>query len=234
MDTELETIKESAVATQEVAKAASNAIDAGREMGGFVSRFISAPLEQGVGILEDKLKFMRWERQLRFIQKANELLEQQALGAPDVPVPLKNAIPLLEYASLEENDSLQNMWAQLLVNGTQSSTGVNLERSFIEILSQISALEAKILMAVYSLPFEASRHSGVLTYSLPEQAIVSDDSADESSDPSHEVAMGLANLARLGCLKFGFTWGGGETFSRINPTLMGFEFTKACTAKIKI
>ena len=68
MSEETETIKETARATQEVAKTTSKAIDAGREMGGFVSQYISGPLEQSFGILEDKLKHIRWERKLRLIK----------------------------------------------------------------------------------------------------------------------------------------------------------------------
>ncbi|HFQ4907508.1 TPA: Abi-alpha family protein [Vibrio vulnificus] len=230
MTTDLESVKETAIAAQEIAKTASNAIEASREMGGFVSKFISAPLEQCTGILEDKLRFMRWERRVRLMAKAEELMKQQALSGPDIPIPLKNAIPFLEHASLEENDTLQDMWAQLLVNGTHSQTGISLDRSFIEILSQLSVLEASILNEIYSLPFEEVRHSCVITSDLPDSVSVDDNESDENlAEPNHAVKMALSNLARLGCLKFGMTWGGGESFTRINLTLMGYEFIKACT-----
>jgi hypothetical protein len=89
-------------------------------------------------------------------------MEAQGLSDPDKKIPLKNAVPLLEYATLEEDDSLQDMWAQLSVNGTNEVTGVDIERSFIEILAQISPLEAKILRAIYALPFEKTHHRGLL------------------------------------------------------------------------
>jgi hypothetical protein len=176
MDKELETIEESAKAVQEVAKITSNAIDAGREMGGFVSRFVSGPLEQGIGIIEDKLRYIRWERQMRLIQRrSNDFLKQQQLSSPNKPIPIKNAIPLLEYATLEEDDCLQDMWARLLVNGTNESTGKNIERAFIEILAQLTPLEAQILQTIYSLPFEETKHKGIVTGNLPLSATISDD-----------------------------------------------------------
>lgn len=231
MNEELESIKETAKATQEVAKTASNAIDAGREMGGFVSRFISGPLEQGVGIIEDKLKYVRWERQQRLILRAEEFLKNKDMPNPDNPIPLKNAVPLLEYATLEEDDELQDLWAYLLVNGSNKSTGVNIERSFIEILAQISSLEAQILKAIYVLPFEETRHAGVVTQYLPEYALVAKEEPEVPyKEPSHEVKMGLANLARIGCLKFRLTWGGGEIFTQINSTFIGKEFVLACSS----
>ncbi|MEJ2391534.1 MAG: Abi-alpha family protein, partial [Gammaproteobacteria bacterium] len=210
MSDETEAIKEAAKATQEVAKTASNAIDAGREMGGFVSRFISGPLEQAVGIVEDKLRYIRWERQRRLIRRAEEYMREQGLSAPDKPIPLKNVVPLLEYATLEEDDTLQDMWARLLVNGTNESTGVNIERSFIEILAQLSPLEAQILQVIYALPFEATQHAGVVTESLPFSAKVAEEKPEKKyGDPTKEVKLALANLARIGCLKFPLTWGGG-------------------------
>lgn len=231
MNDELDSIKQTAKATQEVAKTTSNAINAGREMGGFISRFISGPLEQGAGIIEDKLRHMRWERQQRLIQRAEEFLHQKGLPSPDNPIPLKNAVPLLEYATLEEDNSLQDLWAQLLVNGTNQCTGIKIERSFIEILAQISSLEAQILQAIYALPYEETRHEGVVTEHLPEYALVAEDKPENPpNEPSYEVKMALANLARIGCLKFSLTWGGGEVFTQINPTLIGKEFVRACSS----
>ena len=137
-------IKEVAKASQEIAKTAFKAIDAGSDMGEFISRFISGSLEQGMGIVEDRLRYNRWERQQRLMMRAEEFIKQQGLPLPDKPIPMKNAVPLLYHATLEEDDSLQDMWARLLVNGTNESTGINIERSFIEILAQISFLEARI------------------------------------------------------------------------------------------
>ncbi len=230
MNKELESIEESAKAVQEVAKTTSNAIDASREMGGFVSRFVSGPLEQGVGIIEDKLRYVRWERQQRLIKRSEEYIQQQGLSSPNKPLLLKNAVPLLEYATLEEDDYLQDMWARLLVNGTNKSTGINLERSFIEILSQLNSLEVNILEAIYSLPFEDANHEGIITAGLPYEAVIVDkDRKEELEQPSKEVLLSLANLARIGCVRSPLMWGGGELFTLINPTLIGKEFVAACS-----
>jgi len=230
MSKELETIEESAKAVQEVAKTTSNAIDASREMGGFISRFVSGPLEQGMGIFEDRLRYIRWERQIRLIKRSEEFLTQQELPNPNKSIPLKNAVPLLEYATLEEDDYLQDIWARLLVNGTNESTGINIERAYIEILAQISALEAQILQTIYALPFNDMRHTGVITELLPISAKISDEkNEDNLNEPPLEIIMALANLARIGCLKLPLTWGGGELFSKIMPTIIGREFVAACT-----
>jgi hypothetical protein len=56
-----DTLNETAKATQEVAKTAGKAIDSVSEFGKFIARFIEGSLEAGVGIFEDKLRYMRWE-----------------------------------------------------------------------------------------------------------------------------------------------------------------------------
>ena len=109
-------ISETAKAVQEVAKTTGKAIDAGEKFGGFISRYIAGSIEQGTGIFEDKLKYMRWERQVRLMQRAEQLLKETGLSQPTRAIPLKLAIPLLEAASLEDDDYLQDLWARLLVN----------------------------------------------------------------------------------------------------------------------
>lgn len=56
-------VEETAKAVQEVTKTSGKGIDASRCFGGFVAKLISGSLEQGMGIFEDKLKYIRWKRQ---------------------------------------------------------------------------------------------------------------------------------------------------------------------------
>jgi hypothetical protein len=73
-------ISETAKAFQEVAKTTGKAIDAGEKFGGFISSYIAGSIEQGMGIFEDKLKYMRWERQVRLMQRAEQLLKKIGLS----------------------------------------------------------------------------------------------------------------------------------------------------------
>ena len=97
-----------AKAAGEIAKTTGKAIDASREFGGFIAPYIRRPLEQAIGIVEDKLKYMRWERQLRLIVRSKKFLEELGLEAPTRAIPMKIAIPLLQAASLETLGSVSN------------------------------------------------------------------------------------------------------------------------------
>jgi hypothetical protein len=229
----LDTAAESAKAAAEIAKTTGKAIDASRAIGCFIARLISGPLEQGVGIFEDKLKYTRWERQTRLMDRANTLLRERGLTEPERAIPLKLAIPLVQAASLEDDDYLQDIWAQLLVNAATNS-GVNLQRAFISILESLTPLEAHILECVYRSGYEAEAAQGLgwVTTDLPRSV-----SRQSSSDagtlpplPPEEVVLALADLARLGCIKSSSVWDGGETYAIIHPTVLGEHFVRACSS----
>ena len=222
-------IIETAKATQEVAKTTGKAIEASQKFGGFIAKYISGSLEQGMGIFEDKLKYMRWERQLRLIDKADDILRSRGLEQPTKPIPLKLAIPLLEAASLEDDNYLQNLWINLLVNASDSEMGIELKRTYIDILERITPLEGKILESIYSLSFKESHHKGIATENLPDVAkIITDETRKDIKEPSLEIKLALTSLSILGCISLGKTMGGGEVFTDINPTYLGKYFIEAC------
>lgn len=221
-------MEEESKAIQEVAKTTGKAIDAAREAGGFIAKFIAGSLEQGMGIFEDRLKYMRWERQLRLMRRAQEFLALLGLQAPTRPVPMKLVIPILQGASLEEDDSLQDRWAALLVNAANASFSSEVRRSYISILEELTPFDARILDILYSLPFEQSQHDGIATFDLPNSAKVLDGKEKWIKPLTEEVVISLSNLARLGCLRPGMTWGGGESFGKVNPTVAGKAFVEAC------
>jgi len=134
----------------------------------------------------------------------------------------------MQGASLEEDDDLQDRWAALLVNAANANFHSEVRRSYAAILEQLTPLDAHILDVLYSLPFEMSQHDGITTGELPVRARIKEEKEQEFPLPSEEVVISHSNLARLGCLLPGMTWGGGEIFGRVNPTVAGKSFVEAC------
>lgn len=204
------------------------AMDMAEKAGGFIAPLIKGTLAEGIGIFEDKLKYARWERQVRLMERANIFMEEHGIWVEN-PIPLKLAIPLLEGASLEADDDLQDRWVKLIVNSVRED-GIELKRVYIDILERLSPLEAKILDIIYQLPFEQYRHSRLKTFELPERISVMGEG--EHREPpllNEEVELALVNLARLGCIASAKTIGGGELFSAVNMTLLGRRFYESCT-----
>ncbi|OAA93537.1 Abi-alpha family protein [Clostridium coskatii] len=216
---------------EEVAKTAGKAIDLAQSFGSFISKFISGSVEQGMGIFEDKLKYMRWERQVRLMQKANEFMKEIGLDEPNKPIKLKFAIPLLQGATVEDNDYLQDLWAKLLVNSSNKNSNVELTRIYIDILERLTPYEAKILEKIYSIPFEYMQHKGVVTQYLPDSIQIAGENNDSNQINNDQLELALVDLARLGCIVPMHTLGGGEFFGVVNPTLLGKHFVLACTLK---
>jgi len=229
MTDETEAIKESAKAVQEVAKTTGQAIDLCEKFGGFIAKFIDGPLKQGIGIFQDKLTYMRWERQVRFIKRSEDLLNEVGISSPTRPVPMKIAIPLIQAASLEEDDDLQDRWAKLLVNAGNANSGVVVKRSYISILEDLSPMDAKILEKICSVGL---LDEVILTYKLPDEAVISQTN-NFYAEPSRDVELSLSNLMRLGCITSPLYMGGKLNLTEVQPTLLGCCLVKACTLQNK-
>ena len=223
-------MQEESKAVQEVAKATGKALDVVQNAGTFIARFVAGPLEQAAGIYEDHLKYLRWERQVRLMTRAEEFLRQAGLQAPTRAVPLKIAIPLLQAAIVEEDDMLQDRWAQLLVNAANASSGIAVQRSFLSILEELTPLEAKILDALYASPFALDQFASMSTDELPHATRIFGTDEESDAQPSEEVAIALGNLARLGCIIRPSIWDGGESFVSVHRTALGAAFVRACQA----
>lgn len=228
-------------AAEEIAKTTGKAIDAASRAGGFLAEFIKEPLRERFGIITDNLKYRRWENMLNLQQRAIRKLEALGVESTLRPIPAAVAVPLLEAASLVEDDDLSERWANLLVNFAAQESGVSVQRSFITVLQELNSLDAIILEKIYSLPErvrdpEAGR-SGILTGRLPEIAEHSPPQSEVSNpvvtnDPKHpsgEVELSLSNLIRLGCLTSATAWDGGQLLFEVYPTPFGRALIKACS-----
>lgn len=213
-------------AVEEVARVAGKAVDAGRELGGFLSKYVGGSLEQAMGIVEDKLKYLRWERQVRLVERANHFLAEKGLATPNRKVPLHVAIPLIQAGSLEEDDSLQDRWAALLVNAADSASHVEVRRAFISILEDMTPLDASVLEKVYSSTLSPNDEIEVWTTHLPD-SITAKKPDQENLRPPRDVELSLANLARLGLVRTALAWHGYAAYSCVYRTVLGREFMKA-------
>lgn len=134
-----------AKATEEVAKTAGKAVDAAREFGGYLAPLVRQPLEHIMGIWEDKLRYSRWERQIRLINRAKEFLAEDPLHNTTRTVPLKFLAPLLEAGSLEDDDQLQDIYARLLANVADVNQDVKPLKAYISVVQEFTSIEAHIL-----------------------------------------------------------------------------------------
>lgn len=92
--------------------------------------------------LADSLKNRRLKNQIRNFKKANEIVDKEGLETRQID--LKALYPYLQGVSLEEDERLQEKWANLFVNYIDTSKNLT-SHVYPSILSQLSSEEVKIL-----------------------------------------------------------------------------------------
>jgi hypothetical protein len=142
-------ITESAKAAQETAKTVRTGIEATQELGRYVSRITDGPLETVMGILNDKLQFVRWERKLRLAERGREILDRRNIQGPLRIIPYKLAWPIIEHASLEDNDDLQDLWASLIASAVDPQFQGEIRSAYIDIIRQLEVVDVHILNVVF-------------------------------------------------------------------------------------
>lgn len=225
--------EEGAKATAELAKLGTQSVGTAEKMGEFLSRVLGTAPEDAVGLIGDKLAFFRWERQVRMIDNVNEQLYIRGITRVD-PVLPKFATPIMENASLEEDDCLQDLWIELLTNALDPNFNEEIRYTFIEIIKSLNPLDVKILSAFYNgLVADNVGISQIATYRLTKEVL-----ATHLGIPVEECLISIHNLFRVQCLTPGIKKQnasiGGEQirFSMgtdvVSMTPLGWRFVEAC------
>ena len=108
----------------------------------FMSKLLGPSIKEFGELFADKVRFRRWKNQVKIFNKTRELLDKNGLEPRELN--LKTLVPLIEKSSVEEDELLQDKWANLISNiATTPENG--LEPRLINTLSALSSLEAKIL-----------------------------------------------------------------------------------------
>lgn len=103
---------------------------------------LAGPLADELGhMLGDSVRVYRVKNSIKTAQKTQVLLRDA--GLPVNVVPPRLLLPILEGCSIEDNETLQELWAGLLA--TASQQGDALSPSFIETLKQLTPDEARYL-----------------------------------------------------------------------------------------
>lgn len=101
---------------------------------------VAGPAADEIGLtLQDTIHVYRAKRAYRLAEK----FRQFALERGIVPnsVTLKLLLPILDNASVEEDEDLHSMWAALLTN-VADPAGADVWPSFVEVLKQLTKPEA--------------------------------------------------------------------------------------------
>ena len=218
---------EEAKAVQEVAKATSKVLEITEKAGPFLERVFGPPIENAVGIVSDRLAYYRLVQFYSLIDKTRQILPDRGVHNPRSVLP-KLAVPLIEAATVEDNETLHDLWANLLATAMDPNAP-QIKRSFIGILSQFEPSDAHLLKFFYKARVEEEKPpvgflvSGGFNFNLIEMT-------DHLEMDAQECEISLHNLDRSGCIALAMP---GETRSEnrrfhITLTALGKALIEAC------
>lgn len=132
----------------------STAIEKGIDLvGGFIEKLAGSAIEEAGLYFGDKVRVRRLTNQIKIFSEAKRIAEENNISIKQID--LKILVPLLEFSSLEEDETLQQKWSNLIVNFSDESQ--NYESSiFPFILSQLnkSDVEAFDSFKIYNDKFK--------------------------------------------------------------------------------
>ena len=203
----------------------STTIDKSLDMAkGFLQKLIGPSIDELGLLFSDNVKLWRLKNQIRNLEKVKKIVEEEKINIKQVN--LKVIMPYLEGVSLEDDETLQDLWANLFANYIDTSRNLTIN-VYPNILKQLSTNEVTILRFLHSngnkLTFKGLWKNVEIQFSYEE----------------------LANLERLGLIKetleisqYGgnpdessgqWKWNFEELSSgEFYITDFGFEFLNAC------
>lgn len=108
----------------------------------FLGKLIGPAFEEIGLLIQDPIRMWRFRNQVRILKKAEKICNRNNIAPKDIPI--KMLVPLLDTASLEDQEEMQDIWATLLSNLVDSDQNLK-NHVFPHILGQISFKEFSAL-----------------------------------------------------------------------------------------
>ncbi|MBB3460609.1 Abi-alpha family protein [Rhizobium sp. BK377] len=227
MEEEAKAIQESAKAVQEVAKTAATYQPSIHELGSFFGRLMTT-VEQGSGLIADYIKGRRFELAVKQEARIKALMEERGIKTIR-PMPLSTAVPLIDAATLEDNEDIAEMFANLIVSHIHKESDTYVPKQFTETLKQLSPFQAAVLKAMGDAP-EKSRNASGMMYTAPLPNHYWDAPKPYDRDvpgPDRNLLVALASLQQVGCIEGSATMGGYRMLTQALVTEFGRAFLDA-------
>lgn len=112
----------------------------------FLNKLIGPAIEETGLLIADPIRLWRFKNQLKILEKAQKIVKDKNIDTKIISV--KTLVPFLEYSSLEEDENLQDMWANLFVNYVDSNKNFT-SSVYPYILSQISTEDLNVVNQFY-------------------------------------------------------------------------------------
>lgn len=124
-----------------------------------IVKTLAGPAAEEIGLsFRDSVQAWRFKRQVRLFEQVKKFCKDA--GVKPQAVKLSFLFDVVDKASLEEDDTLQDMWAALLTNAADKKGEFLISSAFPDVLKQLSKKEALLLD---SLILEQEDYSDTVT-----------------------------------------------------------------------
>ncbi len=224
--------------TGAIAKAVTSVADLSGKVLDFISKVGGEPAEQAGGMLADRIVVSRWLKRVDYVDRVNKVIQERGLGQPKVVAP-KFVLPMIERASLEDDEDLQKRWVDMLANAMDPQSNISLQTSFVEILNGLTSLDVRFL----DLAFQAIEQQHITPDKLLETYVLKDKLMLDLNINETQYAISVFNLFRSGCMSPGVYTSTGATIDgmlmttylgtqQICLTPLGYEFARSVQPKL--
>lgn len=170
--------------------------------GSFCARLVGQVPEQLGGIATDWATYLRCSNLLIIQDMVDAKMKMRAFEGKPVPIRLRLAYPMLEAASLENDDTLQGLWANLIANAMDPNYSDAIHPAYIGIIKELSVDEALILQYLARLDtFPMSYLPNYKRPNIPIAQIYQEFLASVPLKRRNSIATAFDNLTRLQLLE---------------------------------
>jgi len=184
---------------KDIAEAANTSVETVKNLASFLDGMFGNVVSNSVGLVGDKLAYYRLEKAIALQQAVDQKLRERGVAKRHVPVAF--GLPIIEKATVEEDPSLQEKWANLLANARDATYDRPLRRNFTSMLADMEPIDSQILDLIVREHLADKKRTDRTLF-------VRDKIVEHTSLPGGVVENAVRNLIRLGLFKPGVVTGG--------------------------
>ncbi len=185
MSDEIEAVTEGAKAVKEIAKFGQEVVKATSGAGRYLADQAGTLPADVIGLAGgDYIRAWRLANAEGVFAKFEEKVKRRGIDKPE-PLSPRHLVEAIEAASDTSDETLQEMWANLLANAMDPNKDTSLQRVFIEALKQFEPIDALVLDAAVKHHPEGQFGAGAI--------------ARLTARRSTEIVVSGERLIQLGC-----------------------------------
>lgn len=138
-------------AEKEKWKAVQKAIPLTNRIGNFIGTIIGPAATELGGLLGDEMRAWRAANLERLAQKWARKASDREIHPEIIKLlPFREAIAVIDAASKEDDDDVQELWPRLIANATDINAAVEIKKMHIDLIQSLNGLEACVLRAIFA------------------------------------------------------------------------------------